>query len=271
MTPDTGTRDDRLAEEVEADAERAETARRAEVASRERAEEKRAAEAREKANAERAANEAKARGGVIRPADRQKMDVQQAAATIRAELAEPPPEARHMGAFAERVCAELGMDQTPMNVARVIHSLNDHGIEPAIAEYPKWVGQDENGIGGVIVHSEQEESDYLAKMGSDPEAAAADAQAQAANRRGVSIASTKPDNVAPVNTKPRYEPGALPGEPGGQDGPEANPTSTSGMGGDLRQGGAPPAQVIQPVRNEPAPARPAPKRPAPTPPAPEEE
>lgn len=193
-------------------------------------------EAREKRQADQA-RRAEAKG--------KQRSVRDAANEIRADIAAPPANAHHWSGFAEKVCRELGMDVTPINVARVIHSLQEKGIEPEFAEYPKYVGGDERtGAGGMLVRSEDEERQYLDALDGDPEAADRMRADREGEIRGGGVTSAA-NSINPLRDRPAYEPGALPGEPGGQDGPEASPVR---LGTDKS---AAPPQTIEPVHNEP--------------------
>ena len=133
------------------------------------------------------------------------------------------------------------MDATPINVARVMNTLMNRGIEPRYAEYPKWVGA---GDMAKIVHSDEEERAYLEKVEGDAEAARQEASEQA-GQMASGAPSTAANSINPLRDRPPYEAGALPGEPGGQDGPEASPVK---LGTDNAKS---PPQTIEPVHNEP--------------------
>ena len=159
-----------------------------------------------------------------------RMSARDAANVIRAELAEPPPEARHFADFAEKVAAELGIEQTPINVARVMHTLHDHNIGPATSEYPKWIGEGEL---RTIVHDESEDAAYTAKMEADPEGARVYAATQNAYTAGGRVGTVGSPNDPQFRRK--YE--GMPDESGGD--PVASDTGDKEKGADAAKAAPP--------------------------------
>lgn len=165
-----------------------------------------------------------------------KIGPKEAAAAIRKDFQNEhvDPHFLHQVAFAGDVCAELGVEKSPENIAKSMRLLDKAHIEGhAYNDYPKWV-QNYRGE-RAVVNDEEHENAFMSR----PELADDDGVPNPAHGHvdpatGVFVEGVpgRPDRIVEPfgqfsgGVAPPYEPGAVPViEHGGQKGPIASPVS----------------------------------------------
>ena len=162
--------------------------------------------------------------------DKEKIGPKEAAAEIRDDFRNEHAEPRylHQVRFAKEVLKELGEQETPESVAKVMRLLDEHKIEGhSYQDYPAWV-QNERGE-RAVVNDEDHEKEFMARPEATDEGGVPNPDyGHVDPQTGVFVGNRSRVNE-PYGSRrfpPPYEPGAVPViEHGGQKGPEASPVS----------------------------------------------